>query len=379
MNPMLEQIYSLPGMIREIFKPFDAAARTSLDHRLCLSVKRLYVTGCGDSHHAAVATRLAFETLAGIPTEALTSMQFARYTAPFLPPTEPGTNVVIGISVSGEVSRTIEALQQARLYGARTVALTATPGSRLFQAGDTVFNSLTPPFPEPPDAHIPGVRSYTANMLALLLAAIRIGEVRRRLTTPQADELRQEILGLADAAEQTIAACDQPARALAEDWTDVNDFVFVGAGPNYATALFSAAKILEASGESAMAQDTEEWAHLQYFTRSAATPTFIITAGGSDSSRSIEVAEAARTIGRRVAVAAPAALQGLTEKAGWVLPLVGQIREMFSPLVACIPGELFAAHRAQVLGEPYFRDFNGGRSRLDGGGISRIRTSQMIG
>jgi glutamine---fructose-6-phosphate transaminase (isomerizing) len=378
MNPMLDQIYSLPGMIREIFQPFDDSVRTNLNFNLCLSLKRLYVTGCGDSHHAAVGTHLAFESLAGVTTEAQTALEFARYTAPFLPKTEPGTNVVIGISVSGEVSRTLEALQQAKRNGATTVSLCGTPGSRIFNASDYVINSQTPPFADPSGAYVPGVRSFTSNQLALLLAAIRIGEVRGNLITADANALRSELLKVADAAEATIAANDAAARALAQEWADSKEFVFVGGGPNYATAMFSAAKMLEASGDPAMAQETEEWAHLQYFARAEATPTLLITAGDRDRSRIVEVATAAKAIGRRVVAIAPASLSALGEKVDRVLPLPEGVREMFSPLISCIPGELFAAHRAEMLGEPYFRNFTGGRSQEGGGGISRIRTSDLL-
>ncbi len=41
-----------------------------------------------------------------------------------------------------------------------------------------------------------------------------------------------------------------------------------------------------------------------------------------------------------------------------------------------IPGELFSAYRAAALGEPFFRNFGGGRDPEGGGGISRIRTSE---
>jgi glucosamine--fructose-6-phosphate aminotransferase (isomerizing) len=52
---------------------------------------------------------------------------------------------------------------------------------------------------------------------------------------------------------------------------------------------------------------------------------------------------------------------------------------MFSPLIAAIPGELFAAYRAEVIQEPFFRGFTGGRSTEGGGGISRIRNSDILG
>ena len=315
MNSMLSQIHSLPTLVRESFQQFDDAARQTLDHALCLSAKRLFVTGCGDSHHASLGSELAFETLAGLPAEPMTALQFARYAAGFLPEGGPGMTLVIGISVSGEVSRTLEALTLARRAGATTVALTATPGSRVANAAEHVYLAQTTPFPDPPGAHTPGVRSYLASQLALLLMAVRLGEVRGRLNPTEAAAVRKEILSLADAAEKTIEACDKAARALAEEWKDAQEFVFVGSGPNYGTALFSAAKVLEASGDPALGQETEEWAHLQYFARAAATPTFIITAADRDLSRATEVAVAAKAVGRRVAAVSPASAAGAIRRA----------------------------------------------------------------
>jgi glucosamine--fructose-6-phosphate aminotransferase (isomerizing) len=373
MNAMVDQVRSLPALIREMVPVLDDRVRKTLDHRLCLSAKRVYVTGCGDSHHAALGSELALETLAGRPAEPMSALQFARYAAGHLPPTGPGTNLVIGVSVSGEVARTTEALRLARQAGATTVALTATPGSRVAEAAELVVLSTTSPFPDPPGEHVPGVRSYLASQLGLLLTAVRIGEVRGHLDWGAASAMRRDLLALGDAAQRTIDACDAEARALAEEWRDAADFVFVGGGPNYGTALFSAAKVLEASGDGAVGQETEEWAHLQYFARARATPTFFISAGGRDLSRAAETAAAATAIGRRVVAVAPGSASTLREVAARKLPVAEGIPEMLSPVLLAIPSELFAAYRAEVLGESYFRRAGGGR--MPGG--SRVRTSAM--
>jgi glucosamine--fructose-6-phosphate aminotransferase (isomerizing) len=368
-NAMLAQIHSLPALIREVLPLYDRDVREALDDNLCCSARRLFITGCGDSHHAAVASELAFESLAGLPTEPMTALQMSRYAVDFLPQGESGANVVIGVSVSGEASRSLEALLRARRVGATTIALTGTPGSRIALAGDRLLPMTTPSFD-----FAPGVRSYIATLLMLYLAAVRMGEVRGQLTPSQAGDVRQEIAATVDAVECTIAQCEEPTRKLAEDWRDASEFVFTGGGPNFGTALFSAAKVIEASGDSAVGQDTEEWAHLQYFCRAVPTPTFIITAADRDLSRAVEVAVAARAIGRRVVTVAPQDLP-----VGHVSNVTySSVREMFSPLVACIPGMLFAAHRADVIGESYFRAFGGGRDPTGGGGISRIRTSEMV-
>ena len=86
---------------------------------------------------------------------------------------------------------------------------------------------------------------------------------------------------------------------------------------------------------------------------------------------------AAKTIGRRVVSVAPASAGALNQLAQVHLP-VAEVPEMFSPLVAAIPGSLFAAYRADAIGEPFFRGFGGGRSTEGGGGISRIRTSDIL-
>lgn len=379
MNGMLAQIHSIPQLIRDVARKYDDAVRTTLDHQLCLSVKRIYTTGCGDSHHTAIGSELAFEQFTGLPTEALTAMQFARYTADTLPRSEPGTNLVIGTSVSGEVSRTLESLLLAKKNGATTLAMTATPASRIGRAGDLMVDTTQPPFKDPEGVYVPGVRSYVANQIGLLLVAIRIGEVRGKLLSSEAEKLRHEIELLGDAAEQTIAANDAVAQKLANDWADASEFVFLGAGPNYASALFSAAKILEASGDPAMGQDMEEWAHLQYFARAANTPTFLISAGERDLSRAAEIATAAHQLGRRVAAVVPNSAQVIAEKADVVMPLAEGVKEIFSPIISAIPGSLFAAYRSDVISQPFFRNFGGGRSQEGGGGISRIRTSDVIG
>jgi len=371
-NTMLAQIYSLPDMIREAWPTFDQDTREALDHNLCRAARRLYLTGCGDSHHAALASEFAFESLAGLPTEPMTALQFSRYAVDCLPQDGPDANLVIGISASGQVSRTLEAMQRARKAGATVIALTAAPGSRIALAGDRFLPIVTPPFDL-----APGVRSYVATVLMLYAAAVRLGEARDKLTSAQAADVRREVASLAEAIERTLELCDEPAQKLAEDWKDANEFVFTGGGPNFGTALFSAAKVLEASGDSALGQDTEEWAHLQYFARAVSTPTFIITAGDRDISRAHEVAVAAKTIGRRVVGIVPEDLPGPRDLTGLALRFAS-VREVFSPLVTCIPSMLFAAYRAEVLSEPFFRAFGGGRDVSGGGGISRIRTSQIV-
>ena len=378
-SPMHQQIDTLPELVRQIAKPFDVSARSTFDFELCTSLKRVYLVGCGDSYHASVGAELAFHQLAGIPTQALSSLTFSRYTVGYLPPTGPNTNLVIAVSVSGGVSRTIESLRLAIKAGATGVALTGTAQAPLAQSTNRVFQTTVPPLPdELAGMVVPGVRSYLASQMALYSAAIRIGEVRGHLTTAQADSLRAELLGLADVMEATIKACEPIAKEVVAGWKAAREFVFVGAGPMYGVAMFSAAKVLEASGDPAMAQETEEWTHIQYFAGDPPTPTILLEPSGFDADRMEELARAAQSISRSVVAVVPDGETAISQYAQAVLPVKGNIRECFAPLVYSLPGEIISAERAATLGAPYFRDFSGGRTVDWGDGASRIRSSHII-
>ena len=367
---IVAQVKSLPELIRSEFETLDMRVRRLLNHNECLSVKRIVITGAGDSHMAGVAAELAFEQIAGIPTEPMTAMQAARYGTPHFEKLFPRNPLTIGISVSGTVARTREALALARNEGALTVAVTANPDSPLAAAAERVFDCTVPDF-----APAPGIRSYRVSLLVLYLLAIRLAEVSGRLTQDQAGQMREQLKGTADAIAATIQAVEERTRELATAVAEQTNFVFVGDGPNYATALFSAAKVIEAAGRHAMGQDTEEWAHLQYFVNvDPATPTFIISPAGRGHGRATELVEVMRRIGRTVIAVVPEGDEQIATGADWVLPVAGEVPEVFSPMVYAVAGELFSAYLAQAVDEPPFRGF---ADVYEPGGIT-IRNSAVI-
>jgi glucosamine--fructose-6-phosphate aminotransferase (isomerizing) len=358
-SPLLQQVDTLPDLVREMVDPLVYQTESLLATAHSRDLKQVFITGCGDSYHASVNAEMAFGQLAGLPCRAAAAMHFGRYITPNLPP----NSLVLAVSVSGLVSRTIEALDLAKQAGALTVAITA----------------VSPLTDDLKGLIVPGARSYIASQLALYLLAIQLGQERGGLTKREANALRQELADTADHMEAIIAAGDPLFRQALFTWTDAQVFVFCGSGPNFGTALFSAAKLLEASGDSAVAQDMEEWAHLEYFARDPQMPTILISAGGRDQDRALEVATAAKAIGRSLAIIAPkdSDLAKSTDE-GFFFPLNRPVRECFSPLQASLPGLLMAAHRAELIGEDYFRGFGGGRSIEGGGGISRIRKSHRL-
>ena len=381
-NNMLVQIKSLPTLIRDEFDRLDSNVRNSLDHNEILSTKRLLITGCGDSYMVGLAAEMAFASLAGIRTEVVKAMQAARYHLADQPSDFPGASLSTGIpdfprnpltvaiSVSGMVARTIEAAQMAKGKEALVVGITANPDSPLGQLSDHIIDCTIPPYPV-----TPGIRSYHTSLLVLYLLAIRLAEVFGKIGQEEGNNLRKELKGLADIIEKNIEALCQPAQALAKELKEHRNYVFVGHGPNFGTALFSAAKILEAAGLHAVGQDTEEWAHLEYWINAeAATPTFVISPGGRGHKRASEIMVPMKRVGRSITAVVPENDTTVAPSAAHVLPIAGNVREMFSPMVYALAAELFSAYLYEEVGAEPFRRLQPEYEAGD----NTIRSSQVI-
>ena len=353
-NNMLAHVESLPDMIRKEFKEVDRRVRLVLNHDECLTVKRIVITGCGDSHMAGVAAELAFEKLARVPTEPMRANTSGRYASPYTISHFPQNPLVIGISVSGTTSRTLESMHLLKNQDRPTLAIVGNPESPLASLCDKVI-----PCPIADFGHAPGVRTYRMSLLALYLLAIRLGEVKDLYSQDDASKLRQSLLGTADAIEATIEAVNKKTRELAEAFAAEKSHVFVGDGPNFATAMFGAAKVIESAGVHAMGQESEEWAHLQYFTSvESSTPTFLISPGYRGHDRVGDLLPPMKNLGRKIVAIVPEGDSVVAPASDWVLPVVGDVPEVFSPMVYAVATELFAAHMSDVMGEPPFRTNN---------------------
>jgi glutamine---fructose-6-phosphate transaminase (isomerizing) len=203
------------------------------------------VTGCGDSNYAGLAARQALEGMLGRPVIAWPAMDVASYPSRVL-----GEALLIAVSVSGKVGRTIDAVTAHNRRGRTTFAVTAYGDSDLAQAADGVVATGVRGTPGP----VPGTASYVASILGLL--AFGAAQTGRDDVAAEVSSLLVELPGL---LQRTTEFCREAVCGVQEP-------VFaVGSGPDWGTANFATAKLLEAAGAVSVPQDLEEWAHEQYF------------------------------------------------------------------------------------------------------------------
>ena len=347
---MFGQVAGLAEDLRHLTRPFEQQVRVVLTPSEWKAVKKVYLTGDGDSYHASCAAEMAFQVIADVACESLSAQRFLDYGAAWMRPAAPPQTLVIATSASGGTERVVQAIERAKEYGALTVALTGTPNSAVTQAADrSVVVELSH------KERSPGIRTYQASLVGMLLVAIQLGKSQDRYAQEEAERLRRELVNLADAVDATTNAIQAGCREAADMIAASPIVVMLGSGPNYGTALYSAAKLIEAAGVFAMGQDLEEWWHVERFAYPVDMPVFVIAPPSRSHWRSQSVAATARGLGRRVIVVAHRDDTQVTRHAHIVLPIHGEVREEFSPLLYHLFASYVAAHVAERLGRCPFQ------------------------
>ena len=336
---MRREIATIPQVIADTVRDVRPAM-TDLAARYGPDLADLVVTGCGDSHFAGLATRLAFERDAGVRCHATGALEFVRYDIRYVPLTP--SPLLIAVSYSGEVGRTIEAAAAARDAGWRSVALTGKPEGRLAQSADEAILMRVPTL-----GFSPGTSTYVAMVTALLVLAAELARVRGH--GENAARLDDGLARAPELAAQTIAAAEAPAHEAAELLASAPITTFLGAGPSRASAAFGAAKLFEGPQRYGVVQDLEEWAHEQYFVSGPGTPIVIVAPPGAARDRADELLDEMAFIGAPVVVVGEegrAAAGGKTI----ALPIAAGLDEAMSPLLTCLPLALAAFFLSERLG-----------------------------
>jgi glucosamine--fructose-6-phosphate aminotransferase (isomerizing) len=349
-DDFVSQAFSLASLIGPTVERLEPPTRKILATPEIYGLRQIVLTGSGDSYFAAAAVAPLARALTGLPVQAMTSMEASRYAG--AGPVGAHGALVIAVSYSGEAARLVEAVQRWRARGAITLGVTASPNARLAQSADRwVDTQVAETVPAP------GTRTYVASLLALYLLVIRMGEVLMRITMDEANALRRELGAIGPSMTGVGEACAGQLEALAGRWGAARTFDLLGSGPSLASAAYGAAKLVEAAGVHAAAQDAEEFFHLNFFVdQPDQTPTVLYApSNAAFASRARELVGALGQLGRPSLV--------ITDQAGFgggldelVLP---PVRETFASVLHAAPAALLAAYSAAQRKVTHYRGHDG--------------------
>ena len=357
MNPKLviDQMETLKDLHSENFKAIDASIRNAMTALEIESLHNVYAFGDGDSYHAAIAAEMAFLEFSPVSYQPLNSMQFMEYRANYLPVNFPRDTLVVGISASGSTKRVAQSLERAKKFSDKviTAGLVGNTDSRVAKAADKVLSTEIPEL-----GRAPGIRTYVASLMGLLSLAIRIGEIKGKLTQEDANGFRNVIVEMATAVEATYRASIEPAKKALELSLEAPFISYVGSGPSFGTASFSSAKLVEAAGVFGAVQDLEEWAHVERFAYPLDFPVFIIAPPGKSYWRALELAKGVKLLGHPLLAVIDADDKEIREIADVVFPVMGQVEEPLSPLLYYIASTTFSYFIAKELSRSLFMTDN---------------------
>jgi len=236
---MHAMIRGQPAFIAETLRRVDAANPESFLGK----PRRLFVTGCGTSFHAATyGARVLQEAFPFHPIIAAHAYDLAYGGS------APSDATVLGVSHSGSTPTTNRALHRARRRGCRTIAICGLSATEMAAEADAVLV-----IGSTHDRSWANTMSYTTQLTAFAALGARGGGHVGNAIGPSLGRLPQSI-------EKTLA-CEPRMRWLAAAVARRSRVTILGSGLDEVTAVEAALKIRETCSLPASGYHTEQVLH----------------------------------------------------------------------------------------------------------------------
>jgi len=343
---MLKEIHEQPRAVRDTL-----LGRVSLEsHEIFLgeemgltddqmrSIERSCIVACGTSWHAGLVGKFLIERLAGIPVEVDYASEF-RYRQPVL----DERCLPIYISQSGETADTLAAQREAKAKGARTVAICNVQGSMVTrEAEGTIYTHAGP------EIGVASTKAFTSQLTALALMALKLGQVRGRISEDLALELIKHLYHIPAQMERYLSD-ESEIEKLAQTYQNRRDFLYLGRGVNYPIALEGALKLKEISYIHAEGYPAGEMKHGPIALIDEEMPVVAIAPRDHVFEKMLSNIEEVKARSGIVIALTDEPDKDLEDKADSVI-VVPKTHELLSPLLMVLPLQLLAYHIALLLG-----------------------------
>jgi glucosamine--fructose-6-phosphate aminotransferase (isomerizing) len=241
---MLKEIWEQPQAIRD-----TTLGRVSLDSgKIFLgemdidddelaSASSINIAACGTSWHSALAGKYMIERLARLPVDVDYASEY-RYRNPI-----PDRNALgLLITQSGETADTLAAQREMKALGSKTVAICNVVSAMVArEAHGAIYTHAGP------EIGVASTKAFTAQLTALFLLAVKLGQLRGRLDTAQSVSLIEELSRIPAKIEDVLRARSTQCEQLAKDFANARDFLYLGRGIHFPIALEGALKLKEIS------------------------------------------------------------------------------------------------------------------------------------
>ena len=346
---MLKEIWEQPRAIRD-----TTLGRVSLDSGSIFlgemeidddelaAASSINIAACGTSWHSALAGKYMIERLARLPVDVDYASEY-RYRNPI-----PDRNALgLLITQSGETADTLAAQREMISLGSKTVAICNVVGAMVArEAHGAIYTHAGP------EIGVASTKAFTAQLTALFLLALKLGQLRGRLSTERSVQLIEELSRIPSKIEDVLKSRSAQCEHLATSFSNARDFLYLGRGIHFPIALEGALKLKEISYIHAEGYPAGEMKHGPNALIDETLPVVVLaTRDEADPASKLRyektlsnIQEVTARSGRVIAIAT----EGDTTLAGLVehVILIPPAFELLSPLIEIVPLQLLAYYIA---------------------------------
>ncbi|MDQ6717313.1 MAG: glutamine--fructose-6-phosphate transaminase (isomerizing), partial [Gemmatimonadota bacterium] len=341
---MLKEIFEQPATIENCMRgrllPEEGTSKLGglnmTDDEL-LAFDNIVITACGTSWHSALIGEHMIEDLCRIPVEVEYASEF-RYRNPII----NEKTLCIVISQSGETADTLAAMREAKQRGATTYGIVNVVGSTIARETDGGIYVHAGP-----EIGVASTKAFTSQVMALLLFTLKLGRLRT-LGVVRGREIIEEMHDLPKKIQQVLDRAPEIEK-LAEEFKDEVNFLYLGRGYNFPTALEGALKLKEISYIHAEGYPAAEMKHGPIALIDERMPVVFIAPHDSVFDKLMSNVQEVKARGGRVLAITSREEPELKGKADYEFRIPETI-DLLTPILASVPLQLLAYYIAVKRG-----------------------------
>ena len=343
---MLKEIFEQPRAISDTLlgRVDRATGRVIFDQDLKMddayvrSLPRITFVACGTAYHAALIGKYLVERLARIPCDVEIASEY-RYREPVVSQGQ----LVVAVTQSGETVDTLAAMEEGKKRGARLLTFVNVMGSEASRVSDDVIYLHTGP-----EISVASTKAYTAMLVDLYLFAVYLAQRRGTIEDGMSAKLLAEAFHLPTLIDAVLRE-EPKLKALAYRYHTAKNFLHLGRGVNYPTALEGALKLKELSYIHAEGTAAGEMKHGTNALIDKDLPVVAIALKDSVYKKMVSNIQEVRA---RAGVVIALATDGDTEieQHADEIIRIPATNELLSPALAVVPLQLLAYHVADRRG-----------------------------
>ena len=149
--------------------------------------------------------------------------------------------LVVAISQSGETADTLAALREAKKKGSLVVSICNVMGSTIArESNSTIYTRAGP------EIGVASTKAFTTQLAVLLVLALKLASIKGAGDAKKSAEVIKALEEIPEKMQATLEKIDS-VKAVAEDYWEKPNALYLGRGYNYPIALEGALKLKEIS------------------------------------------------------------------------------------------------------------------------------------